>query len=394
MTGSGVLEAGAATLGAAGEVYVPVSDAGDSIKNLVGRPIQQRIPVGYNRDFIGAYVPNRTYYLSEDVRAHLLAIGRSGQEALPAGTHALRVFQRLLIDLSWNSSRLEGNTYSLLETERLLEIGQDAQGKDARETQMILNHKSAIAMLVESAAEIGFNRYTVCNLHALLAENLLPDPAAYGRLRERGVGITGSVYHPLEGGAELARAFDDLLHKAASIQDPFEQAFFAMMCLPYLQPFDDVNKRVSRLAANIPFIRANLSPLSFVDVPQSAYVDGLLGVYELNRTELLRDVFVWAYERSGARYSAIRQSIGEADPFRLRYRSHIAQLVGSIVADGINRTAAIAAIRQYANKSVAEVDRARFTEVAETELMSLHEGNIARYRLRPSQFEAWKSAWT
>ena len=98
-----------------------------------------------------------------------------------------------------------------------------------------------------------------------------------------------------------------------------------MVHLPYLQPFDDVNKRTSRLSANIPLIRENLSPLSFVDVPEQAYIDGLLGVYELNQIELLRDVFVWAYERSCARYSAVRQPLGEPDKFRLRYRDRIAK---------------------------------------------------------------------
>jgi hypothetical protein len=100
------------------------------------------------------------------------------------------------------------------------------------------------------------------------------------------------------------------------ITDPFEQAFFAMVQIPYLQPFDDVNERVSRLSANIPFIKGNLSPLSFEGVPRETYTDAVLGVYELNRVELLRDVFIWACERSAARYAAVRQSLGEPDPFR------------------------------------------------------------------------------
>ena len=99
---------------------------------------------------------------------------------------------------------------------------------------------------------------------------------------------------------------------AAEIEDPFEQAFFLMVHLPYLQPFEDVNKRVSRLAANIPFIRHNLCPLSFIDVPQQAYVDAMLGVYELNQVELLRDVFVWAYARSCQQYVAVQQNMGQA----------------------------------------------------------------------------------
>ena len=97
------------------------------------------------------------------------------------------------------------------------------------------------------------------------------------------VGIAKTVYHPLAVPQLIEECFQHILDTAAAIADPFEQSFFAMVHLPYLQPFEDVNKRVSRLAANIPLIRHNLCPLSFVDVPERAYIDGILGVYELNR---------------------------------------------------------------------------------------------------------------
>ena len=154
-----------------------------------------------------------------------------------------------------------------------------------------------------------------------------------------------------------------------------------------------MNERVSRLAANIPLIRGNLCPLSFVDVPERAYLDGVLGIYELNRVELLRDVFVWAYQRSSARYSAVRQSLGEPDPFRLRYRTLIAELVALVVREGMDKQAATGLLRQRATAQVPPADRARLLEVAETELMSLHEGNIARYRLRPAEYQAWRETW-
>ncbi len=175
---------------------------------------------------------------------------------------------------------------------------------------MILNHKAAIEMLAEQAEEIGFNRYTILNIHALLSDNLLADPAAGGRLRQRAVGISGSVFYPLEVPQTIEEHFDQILEKAAAIKDPFEQSFFVMVHLPYLQPFEDVNKRVSRLAANLPLIRHNLCPLSFIDVAQEDYVGGLLGVYELNRVEYLRDLYVWAYGRSAARYKAVREFAG------------------------------------------------------------------------------------
>ena len=166
-----------------------------------------------------------------------------------------------------------------------------------------------------------------------------------------------------------------------------------MVHLPYLQPFEDVNKRVSRLAANIPLIKRNLCPLSFVDVPQQTYVSAMLGIYERNRIELLRDVFVWAYKRSCARYSAVRQSLGEPDPFRLKYRQLIVEAVGDVVRGRMGKAEAISFVHRHAEGRVPEQDRARLVEVIETQLLALHEGSIARYRLRPSQYQAWKEAW-
>ncbi len=393
ITGEGRAVSGEAQLEARGGVYVPISPEGEAIKQAVREPIQKRIPVGYNRVFLEEYRPNDTFYLSAETRQHLLEMGRSPDSQRLAGTYARRIFNRLLIDLSWNSSRLEGNTYSLLETERLLELGEAAEGKDVLEAQMILNHKAAIELLVEQATEVGFNRYTILNLHALLSDNLLADPQACGRLRTIAVNISGTVYHPLEVPQLIDEYFQQVLDTAAAIIDPFEQAFFAMIHFSYLQPFEDVNKRVSRLAANLPLIRENLSPLSFVDVPERAYIEGLLGVYELNRIELLRDVFIWAYERSCARYSAVCRSLGEPDPFRLRYRTLVAEIVAEIVRSGMDKKTAVAFIKQRAIEGVPQEDRARFIEVVETEAMSLHEGNIARYRLRPLQYQAWKETW-
>jgi len=374
------------------EIYLPISTDGENIKQLVRRPIQERDPVSYNQEFLDAYRPNNSYYLPGETRQRLLELGGLPGDARPAGTYARQIFDRLLIDLTWNSSRLEGNTYSLLETERLIKEGEIAEGRNALDTQMILNHKAAIEFLVASASDTGFNRFTILNLHALLSDNLL-DPNASGRLRTVPVVIGGTVYTPLAVPQRIDECFQQILDTASAIRDPFEQAFFSMMHLAYLQPFEDVNKRVSRFAANIPFIRQNLCPLSFVDVPGVAYLEGIIGVYELNRVELLRDVFVWAYERSCARYSAISQSLSEPDPFRLRYRERLVKAVSEIVRKPMDKKSAIAFIRQQASENITFEDAAKFIEVAETELMSLHEGNFARYRLRPSEYEVWKKGW-
>jgi hypothetical protein len=385
--------AGGAEAQAQGEALLPLSKPGTEIQKHVRQAPAARKPVGYNRPFLDSYRPNESFYLTQAERAHLREVGTPKTVEQPAGTYAKQILNRLLIDLSWNSSRLEGNTYSLLDTKRLIDLGEEAEGKERVETQMILNHKDAIEFLVGTAEEIGFNRYTILNLHALLANNLLADPDAAGRLRHIGVGIERSVFLPLEVPQLIAECFDQILATAAAITDPFEQAFFVMVQLPYLQPFDDVNKRVSRLAANIPLIRGNLSPLSFEGVPRDAYTDAVLGVYELNRTELLRDVFIWAYERSAARYAAVRQSLGEPDPFRLRHRAALREVVGSVIRERMDKKQAAAHVSAWTREHIEPEARERFKETAEGELLGMHEGNFARYQIRPSEFAAWQEAW-
>ncbi|PKN33043.1 MAG: cell filamentation protein Fic [Deltaproteobacteria bacterium HGW-Deltaproteobacteria-20] len=341
-------------------------------------------------EFLESYYPNHTAYLPESLRVQLRSMGRSPVEQTPAGTFARDILGRLLIDLSWASSKLEGNTYSWLDTERLIAHGQVADDKDALETQMILNHKAAIEYLVHNSEQIGINPETLVSLHALLADGLMTDPLTVGRLRNCPVGIGGSVYLPLAVPQGIAELFGIILQVADEIEDPFEQSFFLMVHLPYLQAFEDVNKRVSRLAANIPLIRHNLCPLTFLDVPQQLYVDALLGVYELNRIELLRDLFVWAYDRSAREYVAVRKSLAEPDPLRLRYRQQLREIVVDIVRT--RRQDVLEAMERFADDQVEAQDREAFVEMVQDELKRLHPGTLARYRLRLSEFEAWREA--
>lgn len=371
-----------------GEVYISISPESSEIKDYVRQPRQQRRPVSYNQSFLEEYRPNETAYLPESLRTQLHSLGRSPATDRPAGTFARDILGRLLIDLSWSSSRLEGNTYTRLDTERLIEFGQQAEGKDALEAQMILNHKAAIEMLISDADLIGFNPFTIQNLHAILSDGLLADRQSSGRIRARAVEISGSVYLPIALPQRLEDLFQYVLATAEAIIDPFEQAFFIMVHLSYLQPFEDVNKRVSRLAANIPLIKQNLCPLSFVDVPDTAYLDGILGVYELNRIELLRDVFVWAYERSCQQYVAVRQSMVQPDTFRLRYRAALTDAVKAIVVGLL--PVAVEAVSSIMPDMVTDDDRDRFIELVLLELSDLHDGNISRFRIRPSEFEAWR----
>jgi len=256
---------------------------------------------------------------------------------------------------------------------------------------MILNHKSAIEYIVDSTREEPITSHEICSVHALLSENLLGDPAASGRLRTIIVNIGGSTYVPLENPQVLRECFDLFVDKINGIKDPFEQSLFSIVHLSYLQAFEDVNKRTARLVANIPMIKDNLKPLSFTEVDQRAYVSALLGVYERNDTSLIRDLYIWAYNRSSQQYTAIQQSMGEPNLLKLRYRERIRGIVGSIIIEKVPGAKVVRKIQELVEDNIPEADRSAVFNLIETEIFSLHEGNVARFRVRPSEFQAWKA---
>ena len=369
---------------------IPLSADSKDVLKYIEQPLEARSPVGYQHDFLSAYEPNKTRYLSESLCRQLYKIGQTADVGQPAGTYSRAILNRLLIDLSWASSHLEGNTYSRLDTRELIEHGKAANGKAALETQMILNHKSAIELLVENIGSAEFNRFTIMNLHSALSENLLQNPSDEGRVRQHAVDISRSVYRPLSTSQQLESELDVLLEKANQISDPFEQSFFMMVHIPYLQPFADINKRTSRLAANLPLFRANLCPLTFLDVPEQAYSRATLGVYEMTRVELLRDLYVWAYERSSQEYLAIRQELAEPDPLRLAWRELIKKTIREVVLNP--QSESIRIIEQAVAETVSESEQEAITALIVQELRRLHEGVLARYRLRPSDYQKWRNA--
>ena len=227
------------------------------------------------------------------------------------------------------------------------------------------------------------------NLHSALSENLLQNPSNEGRVRQHAVDISRSVYRPLSTSQQIDSQLDILLEMANQIQDPFEQSFFMMVHLPYLQPFADINKRTSRLAANLPLFRANLCPLTFLDVPEQAYSRATLGVYEMTRVELLRDLYVWAYERSSQEYLAIRQELAEPDPLRLSWRELIKKTIREVVLNP--QTESIQIIDRAVAENVSESEQNAVNALIVEELRRLHEGVLARYGLRPSDYQKWRS---
>lgn len=371
---------------------ISLSKQSRHLLNYISQSLNARVPVGYNQDFLRSYQPNQTFYLTTKERAELLKVGTVESKARPAGTYARNILNRLLIDLSWNSSRLEGNTYTLLETKRLIEVGESAVGKDLSEAQMILNHKASIEYIIDSVTEEEITSHEIRSIHSLLSENLLGDPIASGRIRQVAVGIEGTTYIPLENPHVLEESFHIFIRKLNLIENPFEQSFFSLIHLSYLQAFEDVNKRTARLVANIPLVKKNLRPLSFTDIDQEAYVKSLLGVYEKNDPSLFRDLYLWAYKRSAHRYSAIQQSMGQPNSLKLKYRSEIQEIIRKVILEKVQGSQIVARIQSLiSEKKIPEDDARELFTLIEMEIISLHEGNIARFKIRPSEFLHWKS---
>lgn len=164
-----------------------------------------------------------------------------------------------------------------------------------------------------------------------------------------------------------------------------------MVHLSYMQAFEDVNKRTARLVANIPLIKENLIPLSFADVNQEAYMKSLLGVYEKNDISLLRDLYMWAYQRSSEKYSALQQTMGGPNLLKMKYRNVIHNIIQRVILDKTPGQHLVHSIENLLEASkVPEADSHELFKQIETEIISLHDGNVARFKIRPSEFEEWK----
>ena len=353
-------------------------------------PSYARKRSSYQFALVNDYIPNQTQYVSDAVRGRLSRAGKRFNERLAAGTYAKKISQRLLIDLSYNSSRLEGNTYSKLDTQKLIEQGLTAEGKVYEETVMIMNHKEAIEFLIQNAEEIVVNAFTIKNIHALLSQDLLVNPNACGKVRQVEVGISQSAYLPLNNPHQLEEYLSLILRKAEQIQDPFETSFFLLLHLSYLQAFEDVNKRTARLTCNIPFIEHNLCPLSFVDVPQKDYFASLLYFYETNQIEPALELFEWAYLRSCQQYDVVKESMGEIDAYRIQHRAARKIAMGHIIRQKLNELAANQYLEQYClDNNIPSVDK--FISMTLSDLVQLHEGSIIGLGITEKMFIEWRS---
>jgi Fic family protein len=314
--------------------------------------------------------------------------GRQVSAELPAGTYAQRIFNRLLIDLSYNSSRLEGNTYSLPDTEKLLLEGITADNKLDAEKIMLLNHKEAIRFLVDGINRLEITTDNIRSLHYLLADGLVISGAA-GHLRSDSVRISASTYIPLDNSAKLALQLELITTKAQAIADPFEQSFFLLVHIAYLQAFIDVNKRTSRLACNIPLVRHNLIPLSFNDIDKDDYASAVIVTYENNEITPLAELYVSSYLRSCKLYSATTEAM-DIDPLRVQYRQQRRDMLREIVQQRLHGNALETYRQVQVEARIPAPHRAKFMTDLQLDLANLAPFSIAGMGISRRELEAWQ----
>ena len=360
------------------------SPAALPLVETIRAPLGTRTPVGYESSFVDNYIPNQSSLLPPQLATDLHNAGRS-RDQQPAGTYAREVLEQLLIDLSWSSSRLEGNNKSLLDTKALFELGEQAGPLD-EDTLMLLNHKSAIEFMVDAVPTEGITVPVIVDLQAKLMRDLLKDSRDIGSIRRRVVNIDGSVYSPSNIPTLLEETLKSIIDKVRHIRNPVEASFFLWVNVAYLQPFADGNKRTSRLSANMPLLLHNCAPLSFLDVERTDYASAMLGVYEQRNVAAAVDLFEFIYRRSIQKYSVLRASLAVPDPIRTRYRLALNELMQFVVLHGRTLEGA------FSEVPVDASDLAALRVIANTELDHLEPYNCARYNLVRGVTQRWIDA--
>ncbi|MCB9015570.1 MAG: Fic family protein [Lentimicrobiaceae bacterium] len=197
--------------------------------------------------------------------------------------------ERLAIDLSWKSSQIEGNTYSLLETERLFKEKETASGKTKEEAVMLLNHKEAIDFIVENPDYlIPLSVSKIEDIHSLLIKELGVDK----NIRKGRIGISGTNYRPLDNEFQISEALSNMCELVNSKENIFEKALLLLVLISYIQPFADGNKRTARIVSNAILMNYKYCPVSFRTVDSVEYKKAMLLFYEQNNISSFKEIFI------------------------------------------------------------------------------------------------------
>lgn len=255
---------------------------------------ERTVQTSFNFDLINTQIPAVSLFTDEE-QNHLNALQKEFRQhvATMSENQYQREMERLGIDLSWKSSQIEGNTYSLLETERLLRESKTADGKTKEEAIMLLNHKEALRFILSHPDYL--HQLTVSHIediHTILTKDLSVDKG----LRRRRVGITGTNYHPLDNEFQIREAMHDTCRLINSRINIFEKALLTLLLLSYIQPFSDGNKRTARISSNAILIAEGYCPLSFRSVDSIDYKKAMLIFYEQNNLHAFKQIFIQQFE--------------------------------------------------------------------------------------------------
>ena len=255
---------------------------------------ERQVHSSYNFELINGLLAE-TRLFSDKELAHLDALQDEFRQHVNELTdnEYRKEMERLGIDLSWKSSQIEGNTYTLLETERLLRESKTAEGKTKEEAVMLLNHKDALNFILDNPDYL--QELTVSHIediHQLLTKDLSLDKG----LRRHRVGITGTNYHPLDNEFQIREAMRDACKLINSKYNIFEKALLTLLLLSYIQPFSDGNKRTARITSNAILIANDYCPLSFRSIDSIDYKKAMLIFYEQNNLYAFKQIFIEQFE--------------------------------------------------------------------------------------------------
>jgi len=255
---------------------------------------ERSIIENFNFSIITDILPNTSLFTETEIDELLSLQKEFAQNVSELSDYQYKKeLERLAIDLSWKSSQIEGNTYSLLETERLLKEKETAAGKSKEEAIMLFNHKDAIDFLIENPDYLfPLTVSKIEDIHSILTKELAVDR----NIRKRRVGISGTNYKPLDNEFQIKEALSEMCELVNRRESVFEQTLLALILISYIQPFVDGNKRTARIVSNAILINHKYCPISFRTVDSVDYKKAMLLFYEQNNITIFKKIFIEQFE--------------------------------------------------------------------------------------------------
>ena len=272
------------------EVFYPVN-----LDTYFEKEIDERdIKASFNLSLIPKILSNVTLFTEDELeKLNILQNKYLKNSKELSKNQYTKELDRLAIDLSWKSAQIEGNTYSLLETERLLKEKETAQGKTKEDAIMLLNHKDALDFIIKNPDYIEPLKVSIIeDIHSLLVKDL----GVEKNIRKRRVGISGTNYKPLDNEFQIREALQDLCDLINNKKNVFEKALFVLVLISYIQAFNDGNKRTARILSNAVLIHHNYCPISFRTIDSIIYKKAMLLFYEQNNITAFKEIFITQFE--------------------------------------------------------------------------------------------------